>query len=100
MNAKFWAINCIAFLIVIVYSISWYVMSVVQGLPMNPFWEASPFQLVFIIAFLYLVGEGKLIQKILLAKRLKEDGTKEEFAIVNKSANNFDKMLLDKIKKD
>lgn len=99
MTAKFWAINVIAFIIVISNIVACFVYHSAGG-GMNPFWTASPFQLVFIIAFIYLVGEGKLVQKVILAKKLKEDGTKEEFAVIDKSSNSLDKMILDKFKKD
>lgn len=66
----------------------------------NAFWEASPFQLVFMVAFFYLVGEGKLIQKIILATRLKKDGTAKEFAILDKASHKFDDNILDRFKKN
>lgn len=94
MLAKFWAINFIAFGIIITYSVSYF-----TGGHSNPFWEATPFQLVFMVAFFYLMGEGKLVQKVILAKRLKDEGTHEEFKVIHKSANSVDKMLLDKLGK-
>lgn len=96
MNGKFWAINTIAFIIIISYTIDFFC----HGVNANAFWQATPFQVVFMAAFFYLVGEGKLVQKVILAKKLKEEGTHQEFGIINKSSNAMDKMLLDKIKKD
>lgn len=98
MNAKFWAINIVAFGIIAVYTFTWIWLSIVQGAEMNPFWTATPFQLVFIGAFFYLLTEGKLVQKIILAKRLKEEGTAREFAIIDKSANSLDDNILDRFK--
>jgi uncharacterized membrane protein YhaH (DUF805 family) len=97
MNGKFWAINLIAFLIIIAYTVMYFMTT---GEARIPFWQASPFQVVFMGAFFYLVTEGKLVQKVLLAKRLKDEGTHREFGIVNKSSERFDKMVLDKIKKE
>jgi hypothetical protein len=100
LNAKFWAINLVAFLIIAVYTFSWLYMGLVQGVESNPFWTASPFQLVFIGAFFYLLTEGKLVQKIILAKRLKEEGTAKEFSIIDKSAHKMDDTILDRFKKN
>lgn len=96
MNAKFWAINAVAFLIILAYTSVWIWMSL-KGLDTKPFWQASPMALVFIGAFFYLLTEGKLVQKIILAKRLKEEGTAEEFKIIHRSSSASDKVLLDKI---
>jgi hypothetical protein len=96
MNVKFWAINAIAFFIIISYTVSFFLH---HGKGENPFWEASPFQLVFIIAFIYIVTEGKLVQKVILAKKVKDEGTLHEFGVINKSSDAMDKMLLDRIKK-
>lgn len=95
MNAKFWAINVVAFLIIGVFCGSWIV-----GHDMNPFWEASPMEIVFMGAFFYLLTEGKLVQKVILAKRIKEEGTHREFSIIDKSSTKMDDTILDRFKKD
>lgn len=97
MNGKFWAINAIAFIIIISYTIVYFIS---DGATENPFWEASPFQLVFMGAFFYLLTEGKLVQKILLAKRLKDEDTAKEFAIIDKSSHKMDDSILDRFKKN
>lgn len=97
MNAKFWAINITAFLIIISYTANFFYM-VAHGYHSNPFWEATPFQLVFMAAFFYLVTEGKLVQKVILAKRIKDEDTAEEFKVITKISDKTDKMLLDELR--
>jgi uncharacterized membrane protein YhaH (DUF805 family) len=99
MNAKFWAINGIAFTIILVYVACW-VFFAMHGMDTEPFWKASPMGLVFMGSFFYLLTEGKLVQKIILAKRLKDEGTASEFAIIDKSANKLDDNILDRFKKN
>lgn len=97
MNMKFWAINGIAFVIILAYTTMFFLN---HGDGTQAFWHATPFQLVFIGAFFYLLTEGKLVQKIILAKRLKDEGTAKEFSIIDKSANKQDDSLLDRFKKN
>lgn len=99
MNAKFWAINAIAFLIIIIYVSVW-IWLALHGVDTSPFWKASPMALVFMGSFFYLLTEGKLVQKIILAKRIKDEGTQHEFAIIDKSMNKTDDNILDRIKKN
>lgn len=99
MNAKFWAINAIAFIIILVYVSVW-VWLAFHGIDTAPFWKASPMALVFMGSFFYLLTEGKLVQKYLIAKLIKKDDVAKEFAIVDKSANNLDDSILDRFKKN
>lgn len=95
MNKKFWAINGIAFFIIIAYAIDYFT----TGGGGNPFWEASPFQVVFMAFAFYLITEGKMVQRVLLAKRLKEEDTAKEYAIIDKSLAKTDSSILDKLRK-
>lgn len=95
MNKKFWAINFIAFFIIIGNAIMYFMG---KG-GSNPFWEATPFQIVFMGFAFYLITEGKMVQRVLLAKRLKEEDTAKEYAIIDKSLAKTDNSILDKLKK-
>lgn len=95
MNKKFWAINFIAFFIIIAYAVDYFV----TGGGSNPFWEATPFQIVFMGFAFYLITEGKMVQRVLLAKRLKDEDTAREYAIIDKSIAKADGSILDKLKK-
>lgn len=95
VNKKFWAINFVAFFIIIAYALDYFI----AGGGSNPFWEASPFQIVFMAFAFYLITEGKMVQRVLLAKRLKEEDTAKEYAIIDKSIVKTDASILDKIKK-
>lgn len=95
MNKKFWAINFVAFFIIISYAISYFI----GGSGNNPFWEATPFQLVFMGFAFYIITEGKMIQRVILAKRLKEEDTAKEYSIIDKTISKADGSILDKLKK-
>ena len=95
MNAKFWAINGVAFMVIISYTIS-YFMGFGQDVP---FWK-SAFPLAFLGFTYYLITEGKMVQRVLLAKLLKENGTAKEYAIIDKSINKSDDSILDRFKKN
>jgi hypothetical protein len=89
---KFWFINIVAFCIVGVYSLMYFLHT--EASPYHPFWQASPFQLVFMISAVFLFIEAQFMQKAITAKMIKEQGTQEEFKIVNNAMDNSDKMFL------
>jgi len=94
MNKKFWAINFIAFFIIVTYTFNYFT----GGGTYHPFWEASPFQVVFMMFSYYLITEGKMVQRVMLAKRLKDEDTAKEYAIIDKSISATDAIILDKLK--
>lgn len=100
VNAKFWAINAVAFLCVVGYAgIYFYLVLTgnVDKVGQRAFWEASPFQAVVLIFAFYLFTEGRMVQRVILAKRLKDDGTAKEYGVINKSYTNLDNNILDRI---
>lgn len=66
----------------------------------QPFWKATTFQFMFMVSVFYMFTEGKLIQRMMIAKKIKQDEIQDEFKLVDKASTKVDDSILDRIRKN
>jgi hypothetical protein len=96
---KFWMINILAFGHVLFFGFGYFILILNGKIEPHPIWKATPMEFSSILCLLYLITEGKLIQRVLLAFKVKQENTSAEYAIIDQSASGVDKSILDKFKR-